>query len=151
MNSKTPGVLPNPREPIMFGMSDATADEVSTGAVARHADARRVAAVLRGVLHDVRDAAEDVLDQVRHRVARRVAVGLAGPAIVHAGHHELAALVSSRARPRMTSSSLAVQPPPWMMTMIGRLRAPLGAVDVVLQRLHARLGEDDVVRDGEVP
>ena len=26
----------------------------------------------------------------------------------------------------MTSSSLAVQPPPWMMTMIGRLRAPFG-------------------------
>ena len=36
-------------------------------------------------------------------------------------------LVSSRARPRITSSSLATQPPPWTMTIIGRFRAPFGA------------------------
>jgi hypothetical protein len=58
--------------------------------------------------------------------------------------------VSSRASPRMMSSSLAFQPPPCTMTMIGRLRAPFGRVDVVLQRLDARLRVDDVVRHVEV-
>ena len=123
---------------------------MSTGAVAGHANPRRIAAVLGRVLHDVRDAAKDVLDQVGHGVADGVPIGLAAPAIVHAGDHELAAL-GQLARQAAHDVFVVGGPAAAVHDDDDRQVArPLGRVDVVLERLDARLGEHDVVGDDEL-
>jgi len=57
---------------------------MATGAVSGDADLSRVSTILRCMLHDVRDTAEYIFNEVRHGVVRGIAIALRRPAVIHA-------------------------------------------------------------------
>src|SRR6476646_10340182 len=64
---------------------------MAAGAVSGQTDPGGIAAIRGRVLHDVGDGAEDVFDEIRHGVARGVAIALRRPPVVDAGSHESSA------------------------------------------------------------
>ena len=133
----------------MLVISDAAADRCPP-ALSPVTPIRVGSPVFGGVFDDVGDAAEHVVDQIGHRVARGIAVGLAGPSVVHAGDDERA--VPDELARQAAHDVFVVRGPAATVNDDdhGQVPRALRHEDVVLQRLDARLGIDDVVLDRDV-
>ena len=122
---------------------------MAAGTVTGHSEAGGVGTIGGGVLLEVGEGSEDILDECGHGVRRLVAVGGADPAVIDAGDDILAAL--DELTGEGAHDVLGVGGPAAAVDDDDRREVP-GAVwreHVVLQRLYAGLRVDDVLLHGE--